>query len=124
MIPYEIYKIVHVFGLICVFSGLASLWGISIFAPLEHHPPTRKALAVLHGVGMTMLLLGGFGMLARLGIAHQGLPGWIYAKLGLWLVLGGSVVLAKRRAKWGSGLLWVWALVGALAAAIAIYKPF
>lgn len=108
----------------CVFSGLAALVGIYSMGPLQRHPSAKKALAIIHGVGMTFLLVGGFGMLARLGIVHGGLPGWVYAKLAIWLFLGGSMVLARKKAAHGTKLILLWVFVGGLAAYLALYKPF
>lgn len=124
MISYQIYKIMHIVGLMCVFSGLAALLGVYGTAPLERHPSIRKSLAILHGLGMVFLLVGGFGMLARLGIVHGGLPVWVYLKLAIWLALGGSMTLARKKANVGMPLLLLWIFLGGLAAAIALYKPF
>ncbi len=124
MISYQIYKIMHLVGLMCVFAGLSALWGVSLMGPLERQPSVKRALAIIHGVGMLFLLVGGFGMLARLGIIHGGLPGWIWAKLALWFFLGGSMVLAKRKSHLGLKLIGIWVLAGGLAVYTAIYKPF
>ena len=124
MLGYEIYKIVHVVGLLCVFSGLAALWGVSSNGPLQSYPSSRRGLAIIHGVGMTLLLVGGFGMLARLGVAHDGLPGWIIAKLLIWLVLGGSMVLAKRKAYLGTRLIIAWIFLGGLAPTLRFTSRF
>ena len=82
----------------------------------------RGSLAALHGLGLAILLISGFGMLARLGILKD-LPGWAYGKLAIWLVLGASVALAKRKATWGNKLLTAWIALGTLAAYLCIYKP-
>jgi hypothetical protein len=53
-----------------------------------------------------------------------GLPHWVYGKLAIWLVLGGSLALAKRKSQFGVTLIFAWIVLGALAAYLAIYKPF
>ncbi len=116
----EFYKILHIIGFISIFASLAGLWGVSLKGT---DGGTRRALALIHGVGMTLVLISGFGMLARLGMT-SGLPGWIYAKLTIWLVLGGSMVLAKRKAHIGPMLVVGWILIGGMAAYLAILKPF
>lgn len=82
----------------------------------------RIFLSATHGVGVLVVLVSGFGLAARLGLV-QGLPNWIYIKLVLWLILGGSIVLAKRKSQWALGLYFLWLLIGALGASMAITKP-
>ena len=116
----EFYKIMHIIGFVSIFASLGGLWGLSLKGA---GPKERRAMALVHGVGMTLVLISGFGMLARLGLTAA-MPGWIYGKLGIWLVLGGSMVLAKRKAHLGPMLIVGWVLIGGLAAFFAVMKPF
>ena len=118
----EFYRIIHVAGILMLFSGLSALLGLYT----SGHSPRkglRITLAVIHGIGMALVLVSGFGQLARLGLTG-GLPGWIYAKLGIWLILGGSMLLARRKAQWGTALIGFWVALGAIAACLATFKPF
>ncbi|MGZ3723746.1 MAG: hypothetical protein ACXVA9_12475 [Bdellovibrionales bacterium] len=119
--PVEFYKVLHLCGILMLFSGLAALWGVysSGTAPAKNR---RLALAMIHGFGMLFVLVGGFGMAAKLGMMSN-LPVWIYLKLSIWLLLGGSMVLAKRKSQWGPGLLLFWVALGTSAAYLALYKP-
>ena len=112
---YEIYKIIHFCGIGMILIGLTQI-------ALSQGKSTRGP-GLLHGFGMFLVLLGGFGMLARLQI-HWPWPGWIWAKFAIWLALGGSLSLFKRVShfqKFG----WVaLTLILGLAATVAIYKPF
>lgn len=114
----EFYRLVHLSGLILLFSGLAGLWGAHIGggAPAR---PVRITLALLHGFGLLFLIVSGFGLLARLGFL-SGLPGWAIAKIVIWLFLGGAITLLKRRFGWALPACLV---AGALAAYLCIYKP-
>src|SRR5665213_1069671 len=119
--PVEFYKVLHICGIIMLFSGLAALWGVySTSAPARQQ--TRTVLAIIHCFGMLLILVSGFGMAAKLGFMAA-LPLWIYLKLAIWLLLGASMVLAKRKAHWGPGLICLWILLGTAAAYLAIYKP-
>jgi hypothetical protein len=69
------------------------------------------------------VLISGFGMLARLGFMAN-IPAWAYGKIGIWIILGGSMVLAKRKAEWGLSLILFWVAAGGLAAYLAVFKPF
>jgi hypothetical protein len=118
---YEFYKLLHICGILMIFSGLAALWGV--YSTGQAPPPgRRKALAIIHGLGMLLVLVGGFGMAAKLGLMAN-LPLWLYLKISVWLLLGASMVLAKRKAQWGPALLLLWILLGASAATLALFKP-
>lgn len=121
MISYQIYKIIHILGIAVAFYAFGRL-AISIQSKASD-PKSRKVNMMLHGVGLFLILLGGFGMMARLGIIN-GIPGWIWAKLSIWLILGGIVVLFKKL----SHLMTVWmtAIFALLIVAVylAQYKPF
>ena len=120
MISYEIYKLLHLVGIFTLFSAFGG--AILREAPVAGSPdPTRKLLSMLHGVGLLLILVAGFGMLARLGLV-TGLPGWIYAKLGVWLILGGWIVLAHKRKLNRTILLGGAVLLGAVAGALALWK--
>jgi len=121
MIPFEIYKILHLFGIALLMLGLGAV--VSAYAMT---PKVSSKIRILgfsaHGVGLLLSLVGGFGMAARMGLV-QGLPGWIYAKLGIWAVLALSISLAKRKASWSFALVGLFSGLVALAAYFAIYKP-
>lgn len=121
MLSYQVYKLAHFLGIFMVLTALGGLAFSAMQGDLAKHP-WRKVAAVLHGVGLFLIVLGGFGMLARLGLV-AGLPGWIYAKLALLGGLGGLLFVVKRRQDLAR-LTWVTAVFVAWAAAyFALYKP-
>jgi hypothetical protein len=81
----------------------------------------RRAVSATHIVGILLLLVAGFGMLARTGLPWGG---WLYTKLGIWVIFGGIVGVIYRKPEWGRILWWVVLLLGFVAAYMAIYKPF
>lgn len=121
MISYSVYKLLHVvFAFSVVFSlGAASLYhwsGSSKKGP-------RVFFSIAHGVSLLLMLVAGFGLLARLGLT-QGLPPWVYAKIALWIVLGGLLAFAKRASRFYP-LLFVASIVTVFSATyLAIFKPF
>ena len=122
--PYEAYKVLHVLGILFLFVALG---GVALHAwngGTKQENQGRKAATAMHGLGLFFILLAGFGMLARLGIIQGGLPGWVWAKLVLWLVIGGLFLLPYRRPSLAKPVFFLLPLLGALAAALAIYKPF
>jgi len=115
--PYETYNLIHIAGLILVFMGL----GGSLLGGAADRPP--KLAGMLHGIGLLAMLVGGFGLLVRLDIGFPW-PGWVFAKLAIWLVIGTLPMFVRRRAI-SRGLAWMLALVlGGVAAWLAITKPF
>ncbi len=122
MFSYMTYKLVHFAG---IFATLMALGGITLHvAGAGNREPfkMRKWAAMFHGLGLFLVLLGGFGLLARL----QGgapLPLWIYLKLSIWLVLGAAPVLIYRKHEYAK-IIWFATFGLALAAAcLALYKP-
>ena len=86
----------------------------------------RRLISVSHGLGLVVVLLGGFGLLARLGVMH----GADVARLGLGQAghLGGHRVpwwrLPYRRPDLARLVFIALPVLGGLAAWLAIYKPF
>jgi hypothetical protein len=121
MISYPVYKIVHFVGM---FMLLSALGGLALHAAQGggRSFPWKRKVALIHGLGMFFVLVGGFGMLARLGITG-GLPGWIVAKLCIWLVLGSMMALLPRKPQWAAGLWTAIIVLGGLAAYLAGFKP-
>jgi uncharacterized membrane protein SirB2 len=124
MIPYEGYKVLHVFG---AFLALGALGGVCLETLSEGRTnihQVRRLAAITHGFGLVLLLVAGFGLLARLGMSQAAAwPAWVWLKLVLWLVFGAAPFVirkSRRRAR----LSWLlFPVLGAFAAALAIYKP-
>ena len=120
---YTVYKVVHYLGIFLLVASLGAALGRQVAS--DGPDPLRRRFAALHGTALFVVLLGGFGMLARLGVDHGALfPGWIWAKLAIWVVLGGLLTLARRRAAWSMRLLLLVPVLAALAGYVAYTKPF
>jgi hypothetical protein len=123
MFSHQLYNLVHIVGIVLVVSALA---GAAVLAHTrgDHETrPTRRFLAILHGLGAFLVLLGGFGMLARLGIVQGGLPGWIWVKLGIWVIVAAALMLPYRRPAMARALVLALPVLVGLAAYMALYKP-
>ncbi len=127
MISYTVYKVVHYTGVFLLMVALsatlaraAALWRDSE----ESVDPWARRLIAAHGTALFLILLGGFGMLARLDVTEGlALPSWIWAKLGIWVILGGFVA-ARRSPRLATPALLLVPVLAALAGWIALYKPF
>lgn len=122
MIPYSIYKIIHFVGIFMIFISVGGVATHVINGGQKTHQ-WRIGIAITHGVGMFLALLGGFGLLARLGIAHGGFPGWVYAKLTIWLIFGGITAILVRRPNAAKPVWFGCLALGLVAAYLAGSKP-
>lgn len=124
MFPYSLYKVVHIVGILLLAAGLS---GVAFSAEAASGRPGtgRRFAFILHGGGLFLVLLGGFGMLARLGFGPDvSWPGWIWAKVIIWVTLGAAALLPFRFPRTARPVLLALPLLGGLAAYMAIYKPF
>jgi hypothetical protein len=119
---YAIYRLLHLGGMFAMFMALGGIALHVVNGGTKQSNVGRKLTASLHGTALFIILLGGFGMLARLGIAQGGLPPWIYAKLGIWAVMAVMGTVMYRTpvvAKW---MLVALPLLGMVAAWLAVGK--
>lgn len=119
---YEFYKVLHLAGLMLLFFGLSGALTLKM-AGVQFTGSVKKLAMITHGVGMLFMLVGGFGLLARLGIIGA-FPGWVHAKLTIWVLLGAAIALAKRKGHIGWPLMVLFIGLGTTAAWLAIVKPF
>lgn len=124
MISYPVYKVIHYLGIFALIAVLSSALGRGARGDAGPEP-WRRRFAAWHGVALFVVLLGGFGMLARLEITTGlTLPGWIWAKLAIWALLGGLMAVARRSPSWSARALSMVPLLAALAGLVALTKPF
>jgi hypothetical protein len=116
---YSLFKILHLGG---VFMVLVSLGGLIVLGVVEDSR-WRKLAGMTNGIGLVVAFVGGLGLLGQLELVWPW-PGWILAKVLIWLVFAVLMVLAKRASRLGSALWWGSVVLAAVAAALANLKPF
>ncbi len=119
MLSYQTYKMLHYLGFMLLFFGIGGVL-IPTMAGIKLQGKPRMVAFITHGIGMLLLIVAGFGMLARLQL--EGIPPWIHVKLLVWLILGVAIGLAKRMPSWL--LLAAILAIAMIAPYMAIYKPF
>lgn len=83
----------------------------------------RKVASIVHGIGMVLVLVAGFGMLARLNI-HWPWPGWVFAKVILWLIFGAALGLIYRFADHAKLIWWITLILAIFTVYVVMFKPF
>lgn len=125
MFSYNAYKVLHLFGIILLFVALGGLTLHAINGGTKETNRSRKLVAISHGLALFIVILGGFGLLARIGVAHgTSWPGWVWGKLLIWVLMGAALVIPNRKPEWARGLWITLPVLGGIAAWLAIYKPF
>ncbi len=130
MISYGVYRLIHFFGIFLLITSLggAVMRGMLRGAALNGSADvdaaarqTRRVVAASHGIAMLMILVGGFGMLARLDV---GFPNWIIGKLVIWLALGAMLGFANKLVGSARSLWFAVPVLAFIAAWLAYTKPF
>ena len=122
MISFLVYKNIHLLGVVMILVAMGGLILQQINISTREKP-WRRPVAITHGIGMVLVLLGGFGMLARLGI-HWPWPGWIIGKIVIWVIFGALLAVIGRMPGLAKPLWWITIALGGLAAYLALNKPF
>lgn len=86
------YKFLHHLGLVLTFLSLGGLGALALTGQAQSK--ARTPFVALHGTGLIIILVAGFGWLAKLG---YGLPTWAIVKILVWLALGALIVPLRRQ---------------------------
>ncbi len=115
----HVFKIIHVLSVLLLFYAFGALSSLSAEAREgttnnrtadNANAYAKRIYKALHGLALLLILLTG---LAQMHLLKTGFPVWIQVKMGVWLLIGGSLSLVVRRPHWRS---WTWALLLAIAA--------
>lgn len=125
MFPRDFYEILHIVGIAMLFLAIGGVATHAANGGTKAGSQTRGLMSSVHGVGALLILVGGFGMLARIGFKHgANFPGWLWVKLLVWLVLSAIVLLPYRKPALAKPFIFILPLLAGLAVYMALYKPF
>jgi hypothetical protein len=122
MISFSTYKWLHFVGVFLILFAFGSL----IFRAntgAESNDFSKRWLSVAHGLGMLISVIGGFGMLSRLGIDGQDWPWWVTVKFMIWLVLGFMMTPVNRAGHRAKIWWWLIFLLAMVASYIGLNHP-
>lgn len=102
-------------------TALAAMSG-SMLATNNPKHPYKKLLLSLHGLGLVIVFVAGFGLLARLNII-SGFPFWVWTKIIVWIVVGAIPVFIYRFPMGAQIMLFLTPVLFSLNAYFAINKP-
>jgi len=117
----QLYLILHLIGIIALFYALGGL-ALHAYKGGNRNFGAHRFIMTVHGLAMMLVLIPGFGLLAKTGVAWPW-PLWVWGKLVAWLILGGIPRLILTKTEWAKGTYWVALLVGAWAILMVELKP-
>lgn len=103
---YQLYKLLHILGIVLVFMALGAQAFHGANGGTKDTNKVRGLVLGTHGLGMLLLLVAGFGALAKLQPMSAGLPGWLHPKMLIWVLIGAAPAVLNRKPEWGK-IMWV-----------------
>jgi hypothetical protein len=108
---YTTYKIIHLIGI--------SILGLGVGGMMAGGP-NRKAFAICQGIGLLVMLVSGFGLLAKLKLGY---PPFAMVKTVVWLVIAMlPLIFRKLKLPVGVAITISLTLVGIMAW-LGVMKP-
>jgi uncharacterized membrane protein SirB2 len=122
MFSYNFYSFLHILSVLLVGMSLAITAAHVVNGGSKQNLKNRKLLSITHGVALLVLLVAGFGLMARAGYKFSS-SHWIHVKLLCWLLLGVYPLFLYKK--------WIpqkFALIGffsimAVAVYFVVFKP-
>lgn len=114
------YLFLHLCSVILVMLGFGALIARAALAP--ENSRIRKLGSIVSGVGLLLLLVSGFGLLAKV---HQNqFYNWVLVKIVIWVIFGAMTTLINKQPRLSMPLFWVTFLLGVAAAYLGVFQPF
>ena len=115
------YYLLHFLGIMLVYCAYGILIARGMLG--SDSRALRKFGMIASGIGLFLILLGGFGLIAKLSYADYTSP-WVIIKVVLFLLLAAMQTFISRKPSLSQVWFWVIFLLGLLATLTALYKPF
>lgn len=121
---YNFYKIMHLMGIFMVLSCLGATSVHIMSGGNKANYLKRKLVSMTHGIGLVLVFIAGFGMMAKQGLKFSE-NNWLFAKIAIWLYLGMAPVIIYKMSPQRAQIFWfaIYAVAG-FGAYLALTKPF
>ena len=125
MLPrYAIYYPIHFLGIFITFMCIGAMCIYCKNGGVKDNNPSRKFLAITHGISLLLVMIGGMGLMKATGAAVNGFPVWINLKLVIWLIVGMSSMVIYKKPKLATLWFFIYASLGIFAGLTAKFKSF
>src|SRR5690606_19732819 len=111
------YKLLHLIGIVVLLAGLGAA-----LVTAKGGGPGRRIGMLMHGVGLLLVLVAGFGLQAK--TENLGFPGWLLAKIGVWVLLAMLPVLVRRSILGATSAVLAAVVLAGTAVYLVLYRPF
>ena len=117
-----IYYPVHFIGIFLLFLTIGGMCLYARNGGEKKDNPSRKFLAITHGVALLLIIIGGMGLMTAYQFHKPHMPAWIIIKMCIWLVFGFSSMLIYKLPKFATLFLFIFMLLGVFAGLTAKFK--
>ena len=125
MSRYAIYYPMHFLGIAMIVLALGAFAGHYFGGATEPHP-RKKLLAIVHGIGLVLAIVGGFGLMKVFGIKHSSYlqNPWLLAKSLIWVFLAMAPFLMRKAPRQALLIFFLCIASFVFAASAAKFKSF
>lgn len=116
-------KLLHLAGVMLFFSGLCGTLMMSYTGSVPLRPRALLLTRLCYVSGMLIIVVSGLLTLSQLGLLSGGIPLWAKLKFGVVALFVPGVLLANRKGTPAWVMIPIYVLLGAGAAALALFKP-
>ena len=127
---FAIYYPLHFIGIFLLFLAIGGMCISCRNGLSKEENPSRKFLAITHGVALLIIIIGGMGLMKATGAmipnedGSTSMPAWIILKMVLWLVFGCSSIIIYKQPKLASVFLFFFMALGTFAGLTAKFKSW
>ncbi|MFP4156370.1 MAG: hypothetical protein ACLFU4_02015 [Opitutales bacterium] len=118
--PFYIYQILHILGIIMVFVGYGALLARALTGSEDAR--VKKLGSITSGVGLVLILVAGFALISKMNYSFT--TPWLVVKMVIWLVLGGLIAVINRKPILAAKLWWALIALGLVAVVMVYARPF